>query len=56
MGLINKSEIKRVVRKGDVRVSIRFLELLEAKVLSDVDLAINRAKRNHRTTVMVRDL
>ena len=54
MNFINKSELKNFV--GDIKISNEFYPALNAKVEELVKEAIKRAKKNHRTTLMPRDI
>jgi histone H3/H4 len=53
--LIAKTNIKKVLPEG-MRVASDFAEALEKKVLELIQKAVERAKANHRTTVMAHDL
>lgn len=52
--LIVKSKIKEVVK--DMRVSVEVAEALNKKVETILKEAAERAKANHRTTILPQDL
>ncbi len=52
--LIVKSKIKEVVK--DMRVSIELAEALNKKVEEILKKAAERAKANHRTTILPQDI
>jgi len=53
-GIVVKSKIKKVIK--DLRVSADLAEALNKKVEEILKKAVERAKANHRTTVMPQDL
>ncbi len=53
--IIVKSNIKKVLPEG-MRIASDFASALEKKVLELIQKAAERAKANHRTTVMAHDL
>ncbi|MCX8194088.1 MAG: hypothetical protein N3G19_01875 [Candidatus Pacearchaeota archaeon] len=52
--LIVKSKIKEVVK--DMRISIELAEALNKKVEAILKEAAERAKANHRTTILPQDI
>lgn len=52
--LIVKSKIKEVVK--DMRVSVELAEALNKKIEAILKEAAERAKANHRTTILPQDL
>ncbi|MEM4318385.1 MAG: DUF1931 domain-containing protein [Candidatus Pacearchaeota archaeon] len=55
MALIVKNNLKKVLPEG-MRLASDFAIALEKKVEEIIKQAAERAKANHRTTVMVHDL
>jgi len=53
--IIVKSNIKKALPEG-MRLASDFASALEKKVLELIQKAAERAKANHRTTVMAHDL
>ncbi len=53
--LIVKRNLKKILPEG-MRLSSDFPEALEKRVQELIIKAVERAKANHRTTVMVQDL
>lgn len=53
--IIVKSNLKKVLPEG-MRLSSDFVVALEKKVEEIIKAAVERAKANHRTTVMPQDI
>lgn len=55
-GLCNKSAVKTVAKSRKIRVSEELYSEIDSHIFELLEKAINRAKANHRTTILKQDL
>ncbi|MGV8085460.1 MAG: hypothetical protein ACP5N9_04390 [Candidatus Bilamarchaeum sp.] len=56
MGLINKSQVKAFLRRNNVRIGIDFYQALDKQFEQILITAIQRTRKNQRTTISEIDL